>query len=103
MRSGKPLLMIHILVVAPTTGLATAVGVGAAVITALHTPSGLSGTSTFTVTAAEVTAFAIDPANTSVALGLSLQFVATALFSDATVGDPRFWEAPPDLEVLDAA
>lgn len=64
------------------TGLATAVDVGAATVTA--TVGGVSGTSTVTVTAAELVSLEVTPATPSLALGQTLQLTATGTYSDAT-------------------
>lgn len=70
---------------AGSKGLATASNVGSATISALM--AGVTGSTTMTVTPAVVTAVQVTPANPSIAKGTSQQFVATALFSDATTQD----------------
>jgi Bacterial Ig-like domain (group 2) len=68
-----------------TNGLVVPVSAGATVITA--SLGGVSGTSSFTVAAASVTAIAITPANSSTPLGVSEQLTATATYSDHTAGN----------------
>jgi len=72
--------------IAPS-GLATGVAAGAATISA--TVSGVTGTSTLTVTASAktVTSIAVTPANPSFAVGGTQQFTATATYSDASTGN----------------
>ncbi len=66
-------------------GLATAVMVGTATITA--TKGTVSGTTMVTATAAVLTSIAITPPAPSVARGRTLQLTATGTFSDATTQD----------------
>lgn len=63
-------------------GLATALDVGSSVVTA--TLSGVSGSTTLTVTNAVLTSIAVTPATRSIARGLTQQYVATGTFSDTT-------------------
>lgn len=66
------------------TGLATAVGVGSANVTAAL-DGVTSNASSFTVTRAVVVSISIDPPVTMLAAGLTQQFFANATFSDAAV------------------
>lgn len=63
-------------------GLASALDVGSSVVTA--TLSGVSGSTTLTVTNAVLTSIAVTPATRSIARGLTQQYVATGTFSDTT-------------------
>ncbi|MDB6084717.1 MAG: LigC protein, partial [Gammaproteobacteria bacterium] len=65
---------------ATTKGLASAVGAGSATITA--TASGISGSTTLTVTAATLLSITVTPANPSIAKGLTQSFAATGTYSD---------------------
>ncbi len=66
-------------------GLATAVNVGSTQITA--TQNGISGQTTFTVTAATLVSIEITPVNASISAGATQQFAATGTFSDSTTQD----------------
>jgi hypothetical protein len=66
-------------------GVATAVGVGTATITA--TSGGIAGSTTLTVTSAVLASIQVTPATPSVAKGLSQQFIATGIFSDNSKQD----------------
>ena len=68
-------------------GLATSVAVGAATITATDPGSGIHGNTVLTVTAAELVAIAVTPADPSIALGTAQAFTATGTFTDASVQD----------------
>ncbi|MET0858289.1 MAG: Ig-like domain-containing protein [Telluria sp.] len=68
-----------------TSGLAAGVSIGNAVVTAAF--SGKSGTSTVTVLSAALVSIAVLPANTSVNIGASQQFVAMGTFSNNTTRD----------------
>ena len=70
-----------------TGGLATALGVGQANITATYPGSQVSGSTRLTVTAAELVSLAVTPATASVAKGRTQQFTATGTYSDATTQD----------------
>jgi hypothetical protein len=69
---------------AGTKGLATTVATGSTTITATHSGSGLSASTSFTVSAAELVSLAITPANSSKALGLTQQFTATGTYTDGS-------------------
>lgn len=66
-------------------GLVTAVNPGSSLITA--TVSGLTATSTVTVTAAQLVGIDVTPAAPSVSVGLTRQLTATGRFSDTTTQD----------------
>ncbi len=66
-------------------GLVTGNGVGSTTITALQ--SGVSGSTTVTVTAAILTSIAITPMNPSIARGTTVQLTAIGTFSDGTTQD----------------
>lgn len=68
-----------------SSGLASAVGVGSAVITARI--GGVSNTNTVTVTGAALVSIAVTPTNPSIAKGTSQQFTATGTFSDNSTQD----------------
>jgi uncharacterized protein YjdB len=67
---------------AGSQGLATALKVGTTTISA--TLAGVTGSTTLTVTAAVLVSIQVTPANVSLALGLTQQYTATGVFSDAT-------------------
>jgi uncharacterized protein YjdB len=69
-------------------GQATAAGVGSASISA--TIGGVSGNTTFTVTAALLTTIQVTPASPSMAKGLARQFIATGIFTDNSTLDLTF-------------
>lgn len=66
-------------------GLASTLQAGTSVITA--SLAGLSGTGLLTVTDAVLTSLTISPLDTSIADGLTTQFVATGLYSDGSTQD----------------
>lgn len=66
-------------------GLATAVGIGTATITA--SSGSVSGTAALTVSAATVTAITVAPANSNMPASTTKQFTATATFSDGSSED----------------
>jgi 6-phosphogluconolactonase len=68
-----------------TAGLATSVAVGTSAITAML--GGVTGNDTLTVTAATLVSVAITPANPSITLGKTLQFVAIGTLTDTTTQD----------------
>jgi len=68
-----------------TIGRATAVGAGSTTITA--TMSGISGSTTLTVTGASLVSIAVTPANPSIAKGLTQQFTATGTYNNSTTQD----------------
>jgi uncharacterized protein YjdB len=70
---------------AGSQGLVTGTELGIATITA--TQGGLSGTGTVTVTAADLTAITVTPANSSIAKGTTEQIKATGAFSDGSTQD----------------
>jgi uncharacterized protein YjdB len=70
---------------AGSVGEATAVALGTSVISA--TLTGVSGTTTLTVTDAKVVSIAVTPAAPAVAKGTKQQFTATGTFDDGTVQD----------------
>ena len=66
-------------------GFATAVGTGSTTITA--TSGSVSGNATLTVTAATLVSLAVAPSNSTMAIGTTKQFTATATFSDSSTQD----------------
>jgi alpha-tubulin suppressor-like RCC1 family protein/uncharacterized protein YjdB len=70
-----------------TGGSAVAEGVGTATITATDPVSGISASTTMTVTAPELVAIGVIPSKTTIAAGLTVQFTATGLYTDNTVND----------------
>jgi uncharacterized protein YjdB len=76
----------------PATGLVAAVGTGTATITA--TSGSVSGTASLTVTAATLVSIAVNPSNSSMAVGTTKQFTAIGTFSDSSTQDVTgtvFW------------
>jgi hypothetical protein len=73
--------------VAGEEGTATALAEGLALVGALHVQSGLSGSTTLTVTPAVLTALDVSPGSASIALGTSQAFAATGTFSDGSTQD----------------
>jgi uncharacterized protein YjdB len=71
------------------SGLATGLSIGSTVITASsNSPSGVqTATTELTITNATLSALAITPAETSIASGLTKQFIATGTYSDGTSPD----------------
>jgi uncharacterized protein YjdB len=68
-------------------GLVTALSLGTTTITATDATTGLSGSSTLTVTSAVLLGLSLNPPTASVALGLAQAFTATGTFSDSTSRD----------------
>lgn len=68
-------------------GTVATLGLGLALVTATHVAGGVSGSTSLTVTAAELTALDVTPAGASIALGTSQAFAATGTFSDGTTQD----------------
>lgn len=68
-------------------GLASALALGTATVTATDSATGISGGASLTVTPALLTSLAITPPSSSVALGVAQQFTATGTFTDATTRD----------------
>jgi trimeric autotransporter adhesin len=68
-----------------STGLATTLSPGATTITA--SMGGMSGSTSFNVTAATLVMVDITPTNASVASGLTQRFVATGVYTDNSVHD----------------
>ena len=73
---------------AGTEGLSSGVGVGQSTITA--TLGSVSGSTTLTVTAANLLSIAVTPVLPSIAKGSTLQFKATGTYSDTTTQDLTF-------------
>jgi uncharacterized protein YjdB len=70
---------------AGTQGRVTGAGIGTATVSA--TLSGVTGSTTVTVTSAVLTSIALTPPNPSLAKGTALQLVATGTYSDGTNQD----------------
>ena len=68
-----------------STGGATTKTTGSTTITA--TSSGISGTTTLTVTPAALASITVSPASTSIPLGTNAQFTATGIYTDKTQQD----------------
>jgi hypothetical protein len=66
-------------------GLATAIAVGSAQITATY--KGLSASGSFTVTPATLASISIGPVNPSTGLGVKVKLFATAILTDGTTQD----------------
>ena len=86
-------------------GLASAAGTGTSTISA--TLNGIAGSTTLTVTAATLQSIAVTPANPSVAIGLTEQFIATGTFTDNSTQDVTnqvTWvSATPSVATITAA
>jgi uncharacterized protein YjdB len=67
------------------TGFASSTGTGIVTITAMS--GGVSGTSSLTVTSANLVSIAVTPANSSMAVGTTKQFTAIGAFSDSSTQD----------------
>ena len=72
---------------AGANGLASGAGVGSATVRATDEASGLSATTTLTVTAARLVSIAVTPATSSLPVGLTQQFAATGTYTDGTTHD----------------
>src|SRR5262249_14744053 len=70
-----------------TEGIATTIAPGTTTITALDVASGISGSTTLTVTNATLVSIVVTPANASLAEGGKLQYTATATYSNGQVRD----------------
>lgn len=68
-------------------GLATALTIGMTTISALDAKTGVTGSTTLTVTAAVLQEISVTPVNPSIASGFTQSFTATGLFSDGTTED----------------
>jgi hypothetical protein len=69
----------------PTQGLAHAIAGGSTTITA--TSGAISNTASLTVSTVSATSISVKPTNSSLPLGLAVQFTATATFSDGSSQD----------------
>ena len=93
---------------AGSNGVATGAGIGSATIKATDGSSGLSGTTTLTVTAAQLVSIAVTPATPSLPVGLTHQFAATGTYTDSTTHDLTAtvnWQSsvPPTASISNAA
>ena len=70
---------------AGTNGLATALAVGSATVSA--TLGSVFGTTTLNVTAAVLVSIEVDPYNAATVVGVTRQFTASGVYSDSTVQD----------------
>ena len=70
---------------AGSQGLATAVAAGTTIISASF--DGLTGSTLLTVSAAQLAAIIVTPADATIADGTSLQFTATGIFTDSSIQD----------------
>jgi len=73
--------------VAGSEGRAASASVGVVTLTAVDPASGIEDSTELTVTAAVLTSVEVMPSAPSIALGTSLQFLATGTYSDATTQD----------------
>lgn len=69
---------------AGSNGLASSVAVGTTTITATEPASGISGSTTLSVTAAQLVSISVTPTNPSIAKGTTQQFTATGTYTDNT-------------------
>jgi len=83
--SSNPTTVATISNVFNAAGLASSIGTGSAQIMA--TSGAISGSTTLSVTAAALRSIAVTPANPSIALGTTQQFIATGTFSDGSAQD----------------
>ena len=72
---------------AANRGIASTLATGATTITATDPASGIVGSTTFTVTTAQLVSLAVTPSNPSVPLGLTRAFTATGTYTDGTTQD----------------
>ncbi len=70
-----------------SNGLATSVAVGTTIITGVDPATSVSGSTTLTVTAAELVSISVTPANASIPLGATQQFTATGTYTDNSTQD----------------
>jgi hypothetical protein len=70
---------------AGSKGVATAIAIGTTVISA--TSGALSGSTTLTVSTAKPVSITVTPALATIGRGSTQQFVATAIYNDATIHD----------------
>lgn len=72
---------------AGSNGLASTLSTGSSIITATDPATGISGTSSLTVTSAVLTSITLSPLNQSLPLGNTQQYAATGHFSNGTTQD----------------
>jgi hypothetical protein len=70
-----------------SNGVATSVGQGATTISATDPESGVSATTTYTITPAVLVSVVVSPTPTTVSLGFTRQFAASGVFSDNSTQD----------------
>ncbi len=70
-----------------TEGLATSLSTGSTTVSAIDPGTGVSGSTTLTVTPAVLVSIAVTPSSPSIALGTDQQFTATGTYSDASTQD----------------
>jgi alpha-tubulin suppressor-like RCC1 family protein len=70
-----------------SNGLGRAIGVGATAITAIDPASGVSGSTTLSVTAAALVSIAVTPPAPTLPVGISQPLSATGLYTDLTTQD----------------
>ncbi|MEA3222260.1 MAG: Ig-like domain-containing protein, partial [Thermodesulfobacteriota bacterium] len=68
-------------------GLAASIDLGSTTITATDSGTGISGTTSLTVTPAALISIAVTPTNSEIPLGYNQQFTATGIYSDSTTKD----------------
>jgi hypothetical protein len=72
---------------ANSQGLASSAAIGGTTITATDPGTSIAGSTTLTVTPAELVSLAVTPANPSIALGTVQQFTATGTYTDNSTQD----------------
>ena len=89
------------------TGYVTALAAGSATITATHTASGQSATTTVTVSPLRVVSIVVSPPANELAIGAQLALTVTATFNDTTTGpvtaSSTFVSSDPTVATVDAA
>lgn len=72
---------------AGSKGIASSVATGTTTITATDSGTAISGNTGLTVTAATLSSITISPVNPSLAMGYTIQFTGTGVYSDSTTQD----------------
>jgi trimeric autotransporter adhesin len=68
-------------------GLGTAIGAGATIVSAVDPTTGVTGTTTVTVTSPALVSIAVSPADLSIAAGQTQQYTAAGTFTDGSTSD----------------
>jgi hypothetical protein len=93
--------------VTPDTGYITAISAGSATITATHTDSGLTSTTTVVVSPLRVISIDVAPATSTLAVGSTQSLVVTATYNNGTSGnvnaDSTFVSSNPTVATVGAS